>query len=268
MDELTAEARQGLRAAHGDRLDAWCCSVPGLVNDLLGEWSLRPTGEVFSGFGGIAVGVESHDGRRAVLKLTVPYGNAALEIALLTTWGGRGSVLTRQLAVPTPAEVAADDRVLRIDREWSGFVAELEQALCHPHRHLSDRALATAIATCRELGPDQPDTVLHGDLHGRNVMASDREPWLVIDPLGLVGEAGLECLTSLRDRADQLRASDAPARGLDRQIQAFGEAAETDHSRVRAWVQARSALSVARGIRDDHGLHLWLAETLLRPAVY
>lgn len=49
-------------------------------------------------------------------------------------------------------------------------------------------------------------------------------------------------------------------------IQAFSEAAESTHTRVRAWVQARSARLVARGISDDHCLHRWLAETLVPPA--
>jgi streptomycin 6-kinase len=40
-----------------------------------------------------------------------------------------------------------------------------------------------------ELADDQGEQVLlHQDLHGENVLAAEREPWLVIDPKPLVGE--------------------------------------------------------------------------------
>ena len=34
--------------------------------------------------------------------------------------------------------------------------------------------------------------VLHGDLHHWNILSGQREPWLVIDPKGLVGDSGYE----------------------------------------------------------------------------
>lgn len=34
--------------------------------------------------------------------------------------------------------------------------------------------------------------VLHGDLHHDNVLRADREPWLAIDPHGLLGDPGYE----------------------------------------------------------------------------
>jgi streptomycin 6-kinase len=34
--------------------------------------------------------------------------------------------------------------------------------------------------------------VLHGDLHHDNVLRAEREPWLAIDPHGVVGDPGFE----------------------------------------------------------------------------
>ena len=46
-----------------------------------------------------------------------------------------------------------------------------------------------AVGLLRDLGPSQSSSVLfHQDLHGDNVLAAAREPWLVIDPKPLVGE--------------------------------------------------------------------------------
>ena len=33
---------------------------------------------------------------------------------------------------------------------------------------------------------------MHGDLHHDNIVSAQREPWLVIDPKGLVGDPGYE----------------------------------------------------------------------------
>jgi streptomycin 6-kinase len=49
--------------------------------------------------------------------------------------------------------------------------------------------LEAAISTLEELAPSQGEQVLlHQDLHADNVLAAEREPWLVIDPKPLVGE--------------------------------------------------------------------------------
>jgi streptomycin 6-kinase len=46
-----------------------------------------------------------------------------------------------------------------------------------------------AVAALEELAPTQGEQVLiHQDLHADNVLAAQREPWLVIDPKPLVGE--------------------------------------------------------------------------------
>lgn len=37
-----------------------------------------------------------------------------------------------------------------------------------------------------------PPVVLHGDLHHDNILRAEREPWLAIDPHGLVGDPGYD----------------------------------------------------------------------------
>ena len=49
---------------------------------------------------------------------------------------------------------------------------------------LSRRALDAAVATVQELGREQPDTMVHGDLHYGNIVKAQREPWLAVDPKG------------------------------------------------------------------------------------
>ena len=55
--------------------------------------------------------------------------------------------------------------------------------------HHDPQLMDAALAAIRELAPTQGEQVLlHQDLHGDNVLAAAREPWLVIDPKPLIGE--------------------------------------------------------------------------------
>nr|WP_071928417.1 aminoglycoside phosphotransferase family protein [Nocardia mangyaensis] len=93
----------------------------------------------------------------------------------------------------------------------------------------------------RELGPGQPETLVHGDLHDANVLAGDREPWLAIDPKGYVGDPAYDTITVIRSYrfAPLLFAAD-PAAGLLRGLDLYCEAAHVDRVRARRWAQVRA----------------------------
>jgi streptomycin 6-kinase len=62
--------------------------------------------------------------------------------------------------------------------EWTRVGKPFEEAL-----------VDAAVSTLGELAGTQGEQVLlHQDLHADNVLAAEREPWLVIDPKPLVGE--------------------------------------------------------------------------------
>ena len=68
-----------------------------------------------------------------------------------------------------------------------------------------------------ELLPDSGDRLLHWDLHYYNVMAAQRQPWLVIDPKPLAGDPGFEVFQVLWNRWDDLVATgDLPQAIRDR----------------------------------------------------
>ena len=47
--------------------------------------------------------------------------------------------------------------------------------------------------------PSGQNLVLHGDLHHYNILSAEREPWLAIDPKGIVGEPEYEAAAFLRN---------------------------------------------------------------------
>jgi streptomycin 6-kinase len=132
-----------------------------------------------------------------------------------------------------------------------GWERELKETADLPRR-----AAEAALANLRELGPDQPGLLVHGDLHVANVLRAEREPWLVIDPKGYLGDPAYDTMTAL-SFGTLLGAPDLKA-GLLRRIAIFAEAAGLDRDRARCWTQARAVVAAAWGHR--HGDPDWLIE--------
>jgi len=65
---------------------------------------------------------------------------------------------------------------------------------------LSQRRIDYAIDAAYDLLTSQSETVLlHGDLHHDNILRAEREPWLAIDPKGVIGEREYEMGALLRN---------------------------------------------------------------------
>ncbi len=99
-----------------------------------------------------------------------------------------------------------------------------------------DPGLASAgIALVREL-PTTADrqVLLCTDLHGDNILAARREPWLAIDPKPYVGDPAYDVLQHMLNCEDRLAAD--PAALAARMAGLAG----VDPARVRQWLFARS----------------------------
>ena len=85
--------------------------------------------------------------------------------------------------------------------------------------------------------------VLHGDLHYGNVLSSDREGWLAIDPKGVVGEPSYEVGDLFRNRVDELDESSDPVRAMRRRVETVADLTGFDRERIRGWALAQAVLS-------------------------
>lgn len=153
-----------------------------------------------------------------MLKIQWPHRESEHEAAALELWNGDGAVrllahdpdrhalLLERCKPGTYLHEAGAEEALRVLVE---LLPRLWKPAGTPFRSLSDEtewwtvrdewvkrgrpfeeALVEATEDAfEELVPTQGEQVLlHQDLHGANVLAAEREPWLVIDPKPLVGE--------------------------------------------------------------------------------
>lgn len=285
MTAMPEEFVQSTLDREGEAGAAWLAELPGIVDELLGRWGCVPDGKVLHGGVGVIVPVRREAEGQAVLKVSFPHPGNVHEPDAFVAWGGRGAVVLHERddehfamvlerARPsTLAEVEDGDQVVTVAGRLSRRLAipappglprlreradAWEQQLCEDTRELTHtlprQVVGAAVATVRELGRTQPDTVVHGDFHARNILRADREPWLAVDPKGYVGDPAYDGGTLLKSRAPALLEADDLGKAVHRVLDVFAEAAELDRERVRRWAQFHAVQAAFWGRR--HGFRV------------
>ena len=257
----------------GERGAQWLAALPELVAMLFDRWGCVADGPVMHGEVGVIVPVV-HGRRAAVVKVSFPHPGNVSEPDGFAAWNGHGAVhmyereddcfamLLERAGSRTLAELRDKDEVARIAGRINRRLAipappglprlrdqmdQWERSLLEDAAEFADAlprsVVAEAIATLRELGRDQPEMVVHGDLHARNILSAEREAWLVVDPKGLAGDPAYDGGTFLKSHLFALLADGNPDRALLRSLQIFAEAAELDVDCVRRWAQYRAVES-------------------------
>lgn len=262
MIEIPAEFARSTVEREGESGAAWLAELPGIVDSLLERWECVPSGEVRYGGVGIVVPV-LRGGGAAALKVSFPHPGNVHEPDAFALWGGRGAVLLyerdderfamllERVESSSLAEVSSGDEVARVageihrrltvpapaglprlQEQADAWLVELRKAFGLPS-HVVD----AAVATVRELGLSQPDTVIHGDFHARNILRADREPWLAVDPKGYAGDPAYDAGALLKVRALALMDSGDLVGAVHRFLDIFAETAGLDRARTQRWAQ-------------------------------
>ncbi|MFI5717943.1 aminoglycoside phosphotransferase family protein [Nocardia sp. NPDC051750] len=154
--------------------------------------------------------------------------------------------LYRRLRRP-PTEIPAGFPALPLVTD---IVSEWEQQLSAPA--LTGYLPLAVTARARELRawltvPDGPLVIVNRDTHLGNIVAAEREPWLLIDPKAFLGEAAFDAgfliLKQVETQPDPIRAS--------RMVAATADGLEVDRERARAWAYLRGVEEIAWSIEDD-----------------
>ncbi|WP_019927567.1 aminoglycoside phosphotransferase family protein [Nocardia sp. BMG111209] len=296
MIEIPAEFIRIKSANAGERGLAWTATLPGLLDELLQRWSCTPTGPVMYGRVGIVVPVRNPDLPPAVVKVSFPHPGNVHDPDAYVTWAGNGAVrlfardddnfamllervsqhtlatvtdheealtiqggLSRRLAVAAPPGLPR--LAAKVDR-WEHEILSTATAFGDPVPRV---VLDAAVATLRELGPGQPDILVHGDLHDANILAADREPWLAIDPATLVGDPAHDALNVIRSpRFGEVLLSSEMRPDILRFLGIYCAAAGLDPEHARRWTQAGAVREAMWGRR--HGEPDWLVHATDRLA--
>ena len=92
--------------------------------------------------------------------------------------------------------------------------------------------------------------LLHADLHHWNILAAEREPWLALDPKGVVGEPAYEVGALLRNPIPDI-ATFLMRRDPGRRIDQLAELLGFDRQRLIGWGIAQVVLSATWDIDDS-----------------
>lgn len=254
-------------AGRGPQWQAWVDRLPAVVTTQLDGWGLTPDGAADHGYCSIVLPVRTDDGAPAVLKVSFPDPESEHEHLALRRWGGAGAV--RLLRADPHARALLLERLQdrNLEELWdieacevvaglygrlhvpalpqlrplSGFIREWTAGLRALPRNAAvpRRLVEQAISLGDDLTADPActGTLIHGDLHYANVLAADREPWLVIDPKPMSGDPHYEIAPMLWNRWDEL--AGYVRDGVRRRFAALVDAAGLDADRARAWVTVR-----------------------------
>ncbi|TDD57527.1 hydroxyurea phosphotransferase [Kribbella antibiotica] len=260
---------QQLIDSHEDESPEWLAALPTQLDEYLTRWDLTRTDDFQNGAASLTVPVVRRDGTAAMLKLQPRNDESESEALALRTWSPDDVVtvleddpataalllerlrpatlndvpdhveatrilaelMARLIVVPAPPEV----RTLEdIATEMVEEAADLK--LDDPaDQRLADRYAAQL----RELIPESGDRLLHWDLHYGNVLAADRQPWLVIDPKPLAGDPAFELFQVLHNRWDDLVATGNLEQAIRDRFDLMLDVTAIDRDRAHAWTAAR-----------------------------
>ena len=276
--------RFALEARGQDGAD-WLARLPVILDACTRRWSLAVDGP----FGGLSINfvlqVRRVDGSAAVLKICYPDREFYTEVEALRLFDGRGAarllahdlkrgaLLIERLSPGVSLESIDDDelattlavsvmrRLWRPAPEGHPFPT-VESWLENMRRRAPgilprdpgfpaawiDRVLAMAAEL---LGSAAPPTLLHGDLHHGNILAAAREPWLAIDPKGVVGPPVWETGPLLINRLPPAAEAGALRRVLARRTEQLAAELAVDRHELLAWGVVRAVLSGYWSLEDE-----------------
>lgn len=276
--EVPERYRAWLIRQGGDAARAWLDDLPALIASCCARWSLTIDDAAIAESGAFVIPVR-RGATGAMLKLSWPTFMVERERDGLALWNGSGTVqvleddavhgvlllerldmqrhlssvpiadaatiaggLVRDLALPDPGGVPllrdrAAEMVTALPESWERHGQPFARAV-----------LDLAIDLAATFSPRSAPVLANWDMHHDNILAGSRLPWIVIDPMPIVGDPEIAIWPMVLRRLDDI----ADAATLDAFIAGVVVAGELDAARARAWTTVRAVDYWLWGL--DHGL--------------
>jgi len=270
----------------GQRGAEWLAQLPSIITVCEQRWALTSQAPLQNvSYNYVAPAVRA-DGTAVMLKIGFPNPELYSEIDALQVYDGRGAVqlldidrqhaalLLEALRPGLPLLSVCDDS--EATRVAASVMRRLWRAVERNHAFASAADWAMGFQRLRrqfdgETGPlpkalvmkaeglfrelllsSEPQVLLHGDLHHGNILSAEREPWLSIDPKGIVGEPAYDAATLLRSCTPIMLAHRRPSNLLSERAAILSAELGFDRTRLLSWGLAQAVLSAWWSI-EDHG---------------
>ena len=268
--EIPGNFARRIERTHGDYGRAWLGKLPSLIAGCERRWSLSVGAPFEPLTHSYTAPARDRRGAGVVLKLAVPGPFVVAEVDALRLFDGDGAArlvdIDECLGAMLLERLEPGALLLEVDeREATSVAARLMTRLRRPvppkHRFHDIwewmqglQRLRAAFnggtgpfpasqverAEAHLCNPSGEKAVLHGDLHHYNILSAEREPWLAIDPKGIVGEPEYEAAAFLRNN---LLDRPKPRRVLSMRLDQIAEEAALDRERMIGWGLADRVLS-------------------------
>lgn len=280
---LPDKFRQTILGVHGEQGKIWLDRFPELISYCERNWQLKILHPYELTYNYVAA-VALEDGTEAALKLCVPNKESRSEEQALRWYEGKGAArviasepdrgillmesvkpgytlhsveddseamraagqVMKRLWRPAPA----DNPVFSSVAGWTQGLKRLRQTFAGGTGPLPERMVERAERTFEQLLQTAgAPLLLHGDLHHGNILAGHREPWIAIDPKGVIGEAEYEVCALLTNHWPE----NDPIGVLRNRVDVLASVLELDRSRMLMWAMSFGVLSAFWFIEDGVG---------------
>lgn len=282
-DSLPHELIRNVTAICGRNGEEWIDKLERSVRDLEDLWSIKALEPFAAGEFNYVAPAKCEDGQLAVLKLAPPYktieifaeaaylrarnGNGAVRLisvdrerrAILIEHALPGTNLTECFRDNKPGSVApaidalkasllpppANETDVKPLREWFDGLRLFESTSFPAGYAIKALNIYDDLA-----GRADTEFYLHGDFHPGNLVSAIREPFLIIDPKGIVGPVGYDVACFLNNFYWWKETESDVQACLGRAVQQFADAFELGAMEIRQWAFAQMVLGAWWSFED------------------
>jgi len=246
MNPIPHEFSDRMIEMYGDQGRGWVANLSSTLDEFAQRWSLT-LGSHFNG-SGIAQLLEADLDQQVFLIERIHPG---VELVMLPDDDKRTQIaagVMQRLWVP----ITGDHPLLTVE-SWTEGLKKLRPYYDNTTGPFPMELVEAAEGIFAEYVPSQGKHVLlHGDLHHWNILSATREPWLALDPKGVIGEREYEVGALLRN-PDLGLLNRAELKQLqERRIAILSEMLGFERERILGWGVAQAVLSVWWSVQD-HG---------------
>jgi streptomycin 6-kinase len=276
--QIPTDFQEKIINAFGPDGKAWLESLASTIQTYLLKWELTSEGPVNNLSYNYVIKVKDSEGTPLILKLGVPNFDTGNEIVTLQAYNGdgcakllksdpqNGVMLLERLVPGTMLSAETDEMVVlknyikvwKVIRKplsdgastpslvhWfeglTNYLNSGDNQIAMEHVHLAKECFQQV------MNSSKGQELLHGDLHHENILYSEQDGWMAIDPKGVAGDPYFDVVSFL---INQLDSKAQPKNILKLRVDTISERMGLDRQRLLKAAIALGTLYACWGIED------------------